>query len=496
MRTQRTLALLGMLGALSSSCAAGAECERTRLPDGRLEVTCPRLDPILLLDEPDDPDAPCTRDLDVITCGATRYDLGGARLPDLEADAGDVGDVADDVTGETDELGGPGEPGLAGGSPGAQGARRSSPCQVIGEAIACAGGATATLGELEAGEGVRCTYELLSGHGRRIVCRDGDLVEILTPDGASSSPPVCVQDPVGRVTCEDGSAYLEGDLGGPLSGAGEPCRAIRLEPAPAQVVAECTRALSCPAGDSECLTAASSSVSPECERALSPALVCVLEGGEEVEVEPPAPCHTPREGLRLTDEASAAALRARDCPMIFGDVVVAPASEGEPGPDLRVLSGLLGVHTIQGSLQLIGATLPQDDDSILEFFELTQELKLTHVLGEVRFERTQAPVVSLPALDVLTGNLVLEANRELVLLDLLDTLFFVAGDVYVSRNPRLDRASLSEDPLVPGIGGAFAWGANGLDPCALPDLLTWALTRSRAVFIGSSSADDDPLCAD
>ena len=65
------------LGALLTSCAAGTECERELLEDGRFEVTCPRLDPVVLEQVPADPDAACVRLEQTITCGDQRFDLGG-----------------------------------------------------------------------------------------------------------------------------------------------------------------------------------------------------------------------------------------------------------------------------------------------------------------------------------------------------------------------------------------------------------------------------------
>lgn len=481
-----TLWGLVALAALTTSCAAGAECERNRLPDGRLEVTCPRLDPIVLLEDPADPDAPCFRDEQVITCGGERFGLDGMLLPDsaVEPDAG-----PDDPT-DVDPA-----PGSSLAAPGASGARRRATCQVLGDEAVCPGGQVATVDVVDS-QRLECVLELLPGHGRRIVCsEDGEPDQVLPPLGTPTSPPECVQEEeTGRIRCDDGSTYLEGDEGGPWQDAGSPtCESITVEAAPPEVVARCSKALSCAAGDLACLKEVASPASPECEDALTPTLVCTLASGEQLELPPETPCHTPAQGLLLIDDEVAQDLLTRDCSVIFGDVFV--EARGGRAPDLRVLAGLLRTHTIRGSLQIIGATLPGGDEAADEFFEIAEGMPLTHVFGELRFEGTQAPVLALPELAIVLGDVVLQDNAEAVGLGFLSSLRYVGGSTYVSGHPELELVPLSSNPIVPTILGTFVWAANGSDACELADLMAWALTRASAVLIAAiAPSPNDRLC--
>lgn len=464
----RRALMLSLLVLGQASCTADVTCEKRSLPDGGLVVECPRLDPVTLSQTPEDPQAPCTRQGATIECGTDRYGLGGELLLEVTPE--------DPVS-----MGAPGAP----SAPRAEGARRSVPCQIVGVRVLCDDGRMASLEE-GAGEQT-CTSEMLPGHGRYIVCtsqEDGDLALLAPPPGE----PSCQRALDGSVLCEDGSSYE------PRTGEEtlEMCTSFRVKAAPASVVARCARGLSCPAQDATCLQGPASGLTRECEQALTPKLVCQMSSGDERTLSPETPCHMPAGGLRLSNQEAADALLAKDCPVIYGDVVL--AADGGSAPDLRLLAGLERTHTLRGSLQVISATLPQDDESVDALFELMQDLGLKRVLGEVRFEGTEAPVLALPGLTVVTGDLVLADNTELAILGLLSSLRFVGGDINVSGHPKLELVTRDARPGEPRIEGAFVWVAQGRDTCELADLLDWALERAHTVLIAAIANDGAPLC--
>ncbi len=474
----KSLTYLCVLATFVSSCVVDPECTRLERSDGHLELQCPRVPEPIRLE--DDPGTTCARQDDIIVCGDANYDLSGARLSQDDPTQMLVSPAP--TPGETPHQ----------GTPGARGARRSTPCTIITDDVICDDGTRARLGDFSSPGTLStrsCTSVILPGHGRRVIWQLGSELTILVPGGAASAPSCTQTQSV--VECSDASAYLESE-GGPLVASQESCTRFEIEGAPLEVVARCIQAVSCEAGDFVCLSSAVENLSPACEAALTPNIVCHRDGGDPLVLTPPTPCHLPKQGLHLREEQDAEELLERECTVLFGDVVM--ESGDKEAPDLRLLRALAKTRVIQGSLQVMGATLPGGEDATREFFKVLESLKLQVVSGEVRWEKTEAPFLELERLKVISGDVVLEGNAKLTHIGLPSTLLHVGGSVYVSGHPELQSTPRSRTPRLPNIEGALVWGQNAGDPCDLADLLTWALGRARGVLLAAMTQDDEPIC--
>lgn len=494
--TRTSLALCAFFAVLGCQDTSPLfECELS-YPDGKEEppwLECPRQAPVRL-DRTVEEGTTCVYEANVhtILCDdGTRFDAETGQFLEesvLEQDQGDMQE--EDGAGEPDDMGGdmrfPGEGALLGGES-ARGLYTHGSCSVLGNAVVCTDGLTATLPNVLDPLAIMCETRLLRGYGRRIICQDkDDDLAVIVPDGESEAVPMCeAQSHV--VHCEDGTTFGAGGSGLETSGgeAIEACENPRLvQDAPPEVVARCMESIQ----DCEACTLTSS-----CERALTPVLLC--SGEEVIEVIDGDTCY-PADGVyTIASRQEADVLKERACTVIVGDVLFDTGDDLDaPAVDVLWLDALSSTTSIQGSLFIKNADVRDQD--VIAYDELLQALVLESVGGDVSWEGQRGiNYLDWPAVWTHIGGQLRIASWNVLQRIVLppptedDVTRFIGADWAIQGNPQLEEF----DVAYTEVRGSLVLAENMMfQGCSLYRAIQWAYGWASGVVLITATFGEPP----